>query len=306
MLISLQIIFYLLLGILIGAICQHLHIILKQCTTTSAGVILLKPVIAAFLVGICHCKAYTILLCLCLGISVGISLQPVGLTGGIACGKSSVSDRLKSNTDCAVIDVDAIAHSILDPDTGEAYKMIVKEFGSNNIFVGNTKKIDRRKLGEVIFPDPIRRRKLNNITHPIITRIMIKDMIRLKCWYRYPIVVVDIPLLFEGRLQWLFGLIVVVACSPDVQLERLHQRNTDLTKQQCQDRISSQMPIAKKCELAHFIINNEGSKEELDENVHRTLERIRNLYGKVSLLQMVLIGEMFMALTNNFTAPMNQ
>lgn len=264
------------------------------------GLFILKPTIAVALLSLFYRNVFILQLCLCLGICFGISLQPVGLTGGIACGKSSVAKRLKSNTDCAVIDVDAIAHSILDSDTGEAYAMIVKEFGKYDIFEGNTKKIHRRKLGEVIFPDPEKRRKLNSITHPIITRIMIKEMILKKCWSRYPIVVVDIPLLFEGRLQWLFGLIIVVACSPDVQLKRLSTRNTDLTEQQCRDRISSQIPISKKVEQAHFVIHNNGTEEGLDENVRLTIRSVRNLYGQFSLLHWISLGRVLMMFFENF------
>jgi len=214
------------------------------------------------------------------GATLGATLQPVGLTGGIACGKSSVSKLLRepskeiSKDAFAVIDVDAIAHDILVPgqmgvDCG--YKRVVNAFCGDDIFVESNEEvpsIDRRKLGDIIFRDTGKRRALNRITHPLISRIMMKQIVREGF---HPsnadtsIVSVDIPLLYEVGLvmRLLFGIKVVVACNEDVQLQRLMERNKDLTKEQCQDRVKSQIPVTKKAQMADIVIWNNGSMDDL-------------------------------------------
>lgn len=215
------------------------------------------------------------------GASFGASLQPVGLTGGIACGKSTVCNLLKSPSKAtdrnafAVIDVDGIAHDILVPgkmgvDCG--YKRVVNAFHGDDIFEKGSKDesppIDRRKLGDVIFKDPKKRRALNGITHPLISKVMLKQIMREGLHpsdENTSIVSVDIPLLYEVGLvmRLLFGIKVVIACDEDVQLKRLMDRNKDLTKDQCLERIKSQIPVQKKAKMADIVIWNNGSKDEL-------------------------------------------
>lgn len=285
-----QALVYFIGGLLVGGGSQR--IVLKS------NVSHIRALFAGSVIFFCEGQHWLLSIVGCLGISIGIALQPVGLTGGIACGKSSVARKLvEENPDeFSVIDVDGIAHSILEPGIGAAYGKIVKEFGHLDIFETATeslqtpRKINRRKLGEVIFPNNQRRKRLNQITHPIITKLMIWEMIKLKCLQFYPVVVVDIPLLFEGKLQWLFGLVIVVACSSEIQLKRLMSRNKDLTEKQCQDRVASQMPIVLKCSKADCVIYNDGSVEELNEKIHDTIKQVRKRHGRFHFLQLIAIG----------------
>ena len=202
-----------------------------------------------------------------MGIKIGQALQPVGLTGGIATGKSTVSSLLqqkpssskrsasdadtKKDTDeveFIIIDVDGIAHDILLPTYNDSvYDRLVNEFGtdilmkddSTSTTVHHRPLIDRRKLGDVVFKDKSKRRKLNSITHPKIIKIILKRILCEGLKTRRRVVCVDIPLLFEGGLpmKLLFGsAIVVVACNPTLQLQRLQSRNTDLTLDQCKEK----------------------------------------------------------------------
>ncbi|KAF5903973.1 dephospho-CoA kinase domain-containing protein, partial [Clarias magur] len=118
----------------------------------------------------------------------------VGLTGGIASGKSTVSSQLRE-FGCPVIDADAVARKVVEPQT-RAYRLLVQYFGREVLLENG--EIDRQKLGQIIFSDPEKRRMLNSITHPEIHRAMLKQIL---CYfirgYRY--VILDVPLLFETR-----------------------------------------------------------------------------------------------------------
>jgi len=257
------------------------------------------------------------------GIKIGQALQPVGLTGGIATGKSTVSRLLqqqstsdadaKKDTDeveFIIIDVDGIAHDILLPTYNDSvYNRLVNEFGTDILMKDETTTttshrrplIDRRKLGDVVFKDRNKRRKLNSITHPKIIKIMIKSILyeglnlnrfvlltnnKTKRKAGRRVVCVDIPLLFEGGLpmKLLFGsTIIVVSCNPTLQLQRLQSRNTDLTLDQCKERIASQIPIEKKAKLAHYVIVNNGSLKSLKKEVDEVKLQVGNvIFGSQS------------------------
>lgn len=248
------------------------------------------------------------------GIIVGTALQPVGLTGGIATGKSTVAKLLqdddveqKNATDVVIIDLDRIAHDILLPrhltTTESVYDRLVSEFGREILTTtnsdGNTSNssialIDRRKLGEMVFADRQKRMKLNSITHPKIRKIMLMHILmeglglsssqskRKKSHAKQLVVCVDIPLLFEGGLpmRLLFGTIIVVACNPTLQLERLHSRNSDLTIEQCQQRIASQIPVEEKARKADMVIWNDESLKSLKIQVRQVKEKVANIVTK--------------------------
>jgi dephospho-CoA kinase len=220
------------------------------------------------------------------GTVLGAALQPVGLTGGIATGKSTVSYlfqalRDDADTEFVIIDLDGIAHDILLPkklaQNESVYDRLVSEFGSSILTKNegandSSPVIDRRKLGDLVFRDPQKRKKLNSITHPKIRKIMLKRIVieglRLnlsKSMVKRRVICVDIPLLFEGGLPMriLFGTIIVVACNSSLQLERLRQRNPDLTLEQCRQRIASQIPVEEKARKSHMVIRNDGSLKSL-------------------------------------------
>jgi dephospho-CoA kinase len=244
------------------------------------------------------------LMLVCIGVHIGESFFPLALTGGIACGKSTVAHLLAHGgkqgdaTDGAVymVDTDTIAHDILLPNTKDSvYDDIVEVFRQEDILVEATETpspIDRRKLGAVIFASPEKRRQLNSMTHPRIIYVMMKRLFYGTFLCNKDITCADVPLLYEsGKLRYMFGLTIVVACEPELQLERLQKRNTDLTPQQCKDRIASQMSIDSKVKMANLVIRNNGSLEDLEQEVERVREEIMHrLYGVgLSLLQLLII-----------------
>ncbi|XP_066539476.1 dephospho-CoA kinase domain-containing protein [Hoplias malabaricus] len=194
----------------------------------------------------------------------------VGLTGGIASGKSTVSSQLRE-LGCPVVDADAVARKVVEPDTS-AYRLVVQHFGQEVLLENG--EIDRQKLGRIIFSSPEKRKLLNSITHPEIHRAMLKQiLLYFLQGYRY--VILDVPLLFETRrLTRFLNHTVVVYCDPATQLARLMQRD-GLNQEEAKQRVAAQMPMKEKRGLASHVIENSGSREDTHRQVlklHTKLE----------------------------------
>lgn len=180
----------------------------------------------------------------------------VGLTGSIATGKSTVVEWFKTKH-VPVIDADQIAREIVEP--GKPILMRLKEtFGEAIIQTDGS--LDRALLGQMIFNDDTLRQKLDDLMHPAI----VKEMVARRDKYlnqNEPLIILDIPLLFEGGLTDLVDRVIVVYTTESVQLERLMKRNK-LSKQEATQRIKTQWSIEKKKALATDVIDNNGSIEE--------------------------------------------
>lgn len=180
----------------------------------------------------------------------------IGLTGGIASGKSTVS-AMFSSLEIPVIDADIISRQVVEPDQS-AYHEIIRVFGEEIVKKDQT--LDRKKLGAIIFADDDKRKQLNAIVHPAVR----KGMLQQKEDYARKgeaCIVLDIPLLFEGNLTSIVDKTIVVAVNEDVQLQRLMERD-QLTTVEAKQRIKSQMPMEEKIRLADAVIHNDGSKAE--------------------------------------------
>ncbi|MGW8459559.1 dephospho-CoA kinase [Bacillus atrophaeus] len=180
----------------------------------------------------------------------------IGLTGGIASGKSTVANMLK-NKGITVIDADIIAKQAVEKGM-PAYRQIIDAFGED-ILLDNGD-IDRRKLGAIIFNNEEKRLTLNGIVHPAVRAEMISKR-NLAVSNNEPFVVLDIPLLFESKLEHLVDKVLVVSVTEALQLKRLKERN-QLTEEEALSRINSQMPLADKIKRADKIIDNSGSLEQ--------------------------------------------
>ena len=180
----------------------------------------------------------------------------VGLTGSIATGKSTVVEWFKTKH-VPVIDADQIAREIVEP--GKPILMRLKEtFGEAIIQTDGS--LDRALLGQMIFNDDTLRQKLDDLMHPAI----VKEMVARRDKYlnqNEPLIILDVPLLFEGGLTDLVDRVIVVYTTESVQLERLMNRNK-LSKQEATQRIKTQWSIEKKKALAADVIDNNGSIEE--------------------------------------------
>ncbi|TCP32101.1 dephospho-CoA kinase [Scopulibacillus darangshiensis] len=177
----------------------------------------------------------------------------IGLTGGIASGKSTVSKMIQEQH-IPLIDADQIAREVVEP--GEpAYDEIAETFGSDVLFADGT--LNRKQLGSIIFQDESKRKKLNSIVHPQIRKQMSGKIAAYKSEGTEAIVL-DIPLLFESKLTGWTDKVLLVYVTPDVQLKRLMLRDGS-TEKEALARIQSQLPLEEKKQLADAVINNNGS-----------------------------------------------
>ena len=175
----------------------------------------------------------------------------IGLTGGIACGKTNLSNALR-NMGVPVIDADEISRSLTAPG-GDALPLIRKAFG-DSVFDGEI--LDRKKLGAKVFSDPEALETLNQITHPLIFQKMKAEMNR----HEGP-VVLDVPLLFETGLDQWCQEIWCAYLPQKEQVKRLMARD-GLSRRAAMQRIHSQMPALQKKRKAHQVIDTRGSREE--------------------------------------------
>ena len=187
----------------------------------------------------------------------------LGVTGSFGSGKTFVASLLRK-AGAGVIDADNIAHKVILP-SGAAYKRVVAIFGKG--IIGRTKRIDRGKLGSIVFRDKAQLFKLVSILHPEV-RKAIKSKIAS---YRKRIVVVDAPLLLEAGLKQAVDKVIVVTITRQEQLERLRQK-TQLSTKEMLARIRGQMPLSLKVREADFIIDNSGTKEETKRQVKKVWE----------------------------------
>lgn len=189
------------------------------------------------------------------------SIGRIGLTGGIGSGKSTVASYL-ADRGIPVIDTDAIAHELLSQPGGEIVSEITAIFGSQALAADGT--IDRMGLAERVFADDALRKELEAILHPAIGRVVeerIEGLVRTS-----NIVVIEVPLLFEAGWDRFVDAVVVVDCSPEQQVARFVER-TGATEAEARRRMSSQMTRAARNHGAHWILQNEGSLEELQEAI---------------------------------------
>lgn len=183
------------------------------------------------------------------------AIQMIGLTGGIASGKSTVA-RLFREAKVPVIDADEIAREVVRPKK-KAYREIVASFGQGILKEDRT--LDREKLAEIVFADESKRTLLESITHPEIMR-KITQKVRTFRKKKISFVIVDAALLFESGLDRQMHRNILIRIDPEVQLRRLMDRD-GLTEAQAWARILAQMPTAEKEKRAQWMIDNSGSLE---------------------------------------------
>lgn len=196
-------------------------------------------------------------------------MYKLGLTGGIATGKSTVAKYLQVEKNVPVIDADLIAHQITAPGQ-PALKEIAKAFGPGMIsFDGQ---LNRKKLGGLVFNDSDAREKLNQITHPRVYAEFERQLAEFES-EGVPLVVLDIPLLFESNRGMAYDGIALVTIDEKAQLKRLMNRN-QLDEPEAWNRIHAQMPLAKKQAMADFLIDNSSSLAHTYAQVDAMLEAI--------------------------------
>ncbi|ESR57516.1 Dephospho-CoA kinase [Citrus sinensis] len=221
-------------------------------------------------------------------------MRIVGLTGGISSGKSTVSNLFKAN-DVPVVDADIIARDVLKKGTG-GWKKVVAAFGEDILLPNG--EVDRSKLGQIVFSDSSKRQLLNGLLAPYISLGIFMEV--LKLWIKgCKVIVLDVPLLFEAKMDKWTKPIVVVWVDPDTQLQRLMARDRT-SEEDARNRINAQMPLDIKRNNADIVINNTGTLDDLNEQVRKVLFEIKrplnwtefwlSRQGALSALVSVVVG----------------
>jgi len=200
----------------------------------------------------------------------------VGLTGGIACGKSFA---LKEFQKLGIhgIDSDRIGHQVIEKD-GPAFQAVIEEFGDSILDTSGS--IDRRSLGALVFGDDGLRLRLNELVHPFIFERedqVFNSLQNPLSNLRPAIVMTDAALMVETGSYLRYDFVVVIYCLPEIQLRRLHTRD-GIGEAAAQSRIRSQMPVLEKLHYADFIIDNSGKMSNTIEQIHQVHNELVNCH----------------------------
>jgi dephospho-CoA kinase len=196
----------------------------------------------------------------------------VGLTGGVASGKTAVSEVLKEEG-AYIIDADQIARELVQPHR-PAWNELVRTFGKEILQEDGS--IDRKKLADRVFVDPNQRKLLNQILHPLITEEMDRRTREIGQKNPEAIVVIDAPLLIEVGYHRRADKVMVVVSTQAEQIERLKVRD-GINSEEALRILSSQMPVEEKVKLADFVIRNEGSLAEVRERAKEVFRELKKI-----------------------------
>jgi dephospho-CoA kinase len=202
------------------------------------------------------------------------ALTVVGLTGGIASGKSTVA-RFLREAGVPVLDADSLGHMVLEPD-GVAYKPVLEKFGKQ-ILDADGVTIDRQKLGGLVFDDPVRRHELEAITHPEIAALASRGL-SLIAERGAPLAIYEAALLVEAGIHESLAALIVVSCPVADQVDRVCARD-GIGRPAAAARIASQLPLEDKLTVADFEIANDGDFERLRRRTLEVLGQVRERFG---------------------------
>lgn len=197
----------------------------------------------------------------------------VGLTGGLACGKSFVGEAL-AGYGCYLIRADELGHEVLAPG-GEAFEAVREEFGP--AVLDPDGQIDRRKLATRVFEDPAALARLNSLVHPAVVRREERLMAGFAVREPKGIVVVEAAILIETGSYKRFDRLILVTCTEEQQVARAQHRD-GIAEAEVRARISRQLPLAEKRKFADFVIDTSGAKEE-------TLRQTRAVYAQLRRIE---------------------
>ncbi|KAK6462065.1 dephospho-CoA kinase [Scheffersomyces coipomensis] len=199
----------------------------------------------------------------------------VGLTGGIASGKSTVVNYLKDEYKLTIVDADLIAREVVQPGK-RAYHQIVAAFQEvvPNLLNEEDKTLNRAALGSAVFGNKERLSILNSIVHPAVKIEIAWQIFRAYIGLK-SLVILDVPLLFETKLDKICGLTITITCPRDIQLERLISRNKELSKEDAEKRIASQLSNEERNFRADLVIDNSGDLKQLHSSVASVVDEIK-------------------------------
>lgn len=196
-------------------------------------------------------------------------MKLLGLTGGIASGKSTVGQLLREEG-FPVIDADQVAREVVEPGT-PALEEIFESFGHH--LKREDGSLDRKALGQIVFGQPQKLKQLNQITHPRVAQ-RFQEKVAALAEQGEEVVIYEVPLLFETGLHQMMNGVILVSLEQEQQLARLMKRE-GLNQEDALARIKSQMPLAEKQKLADWIIDNSGDLDDLKHSITKLLPKLR-------------------------------
>lgn len=196
----------------------------------------------------------------------------VGLTGGVATGKSTVA-RMFQDCGAAVIDADVLARHVVEPGK-PAWRDIVKSFGRDMLQPDRT--LDRKALADVVFRDRRKLRRLNAIVHPRVAREQSRLAREIERKHADAIIIYDAPVLIEAGAHRRMQRLIVVAADPASQIARLQKRNL-LSRPEALRRIKSQLPLTKKIKLADYVLDGTTPRPQLRRQVRAIFKELQRL-----------------------------
>ena len=199
----------------------------------------------------------------------------VGLTGGIASGKSTVCDLLREKG-CQVIDADKVAHELIRRGQS-CYNPVIEKFGF--AILDSSGEIDRKKLGSIVFEDQSKLEILNSILHPEVIRTILMNLRELENINSSLKRIVEASLMIESGFHKSFGRLILVTCTPEQQVERVMKRN-GLSLEQASKRIPLQMPLSEKIRFADYVVDNSGTLKKTQEQVNQLLRNLEETVWK--------------------------
>jgi dephospho-CoA kinase len=204
-----------------------------------------------------------------------MSMLRIGLTGGIASGKSSVCDILRGKG-CQIIDADQVAHELIRRGHS-CYGPVIEKFGSG--ILDSYGEIDRKKLGAIVFEDKTQLEILNSVLHPEVIRTILMNLSELERRNSNPRRIVEASMMIESGFHKSFQRLILVTSAPEQQIERLMSRN-GLSLEQARKRIAVQMPLGEKIPFADYIIDNSGTLKKAEEQVNQLFQNLEETVWK--------------------------
>ena len=196
----------------------------------------------------------------------------VGLTGGIATGKSTVT-AIFEKRGAKIFDYDVVAREVVEPDT-PAWKDIVEYFGES--ILNDDRSLDRAKIGDIVFPDPEERKKLEGFIYPRLFEEYSRRIREIEQNDPDALVLADTPLLFEAHLEGMFDKIVVVYATREQQIQRLTERD-GLDRDAVLARLDAQIPTEEKLDRADYVIQNCDSIEDMEREVNALFDKLQKV-----------------------------
>ena len=200
----------------------------------------------------------------------------IGLTGGIASGKSTVAKIFKQRG-LPVVDADEVARLVVQLGS-EGLSEVVSHFGKD--VLSSDGNLQRKALGQKVFQDPAQLKKLESILHPLVKKNVHEQRQALKA-QGFSCAIYDVPLLFEKSMEKEFDAVIVVTSTLDLQKQRMKNRD-GLSDQNIENRLRAQFQLSEKEKRAHFVVHNHGSLQDLEKQVTELIEKLSLLKSKTN------------------------